>query len=199
LRDASARRGRWWRVLRLDARGITGLETAIVLIAFVVVASVFAFTVLNTGVVATDKSRETVLGGLGETNANLILRGSVIGEGSPLPATLDVVVFHLANATQGGTGVNLSRSDNGAAIATYTDQNQTANLSPGSWLVTWLIGSGNVLDAGERVEVRITLTGLSTLLGASTTFKIEIRPSAGATLVIERATPPEIKAIMDLG
>ena len=33
-----------------DERGITGLETAIILIAFVVVASVFAFTVLSTGV-----------------------------------------------------------------------------------------------------------------------------------------------------
>jgi flagellin-like protein len=31
-------------------RGITGLETAIILIAFVVVASVFAFTVLSTGI-----------------------------------------------------------------------------------------------------------------------------------------------------
>ena len=29
-------------------RGITGLETAIILVAFVVVASVFAFTVLST-------------------------------------------------------------------------------------------------------------------------------------------------------
>ena len=32
-----------------DERGITGLETAIVLIAFAVVASVFAFTILTTG------------------------------------------------------------------------------------------------------------------------------------------------------
>lgn len=196
---ASERLDCGWRALRLDARGITGLETAIVLIAFVVVASVFAFTVLNTGIVATDKSRESVLGGLGETNANLILRGSVIGEGSPVPATLDTVLFHLANATQGGTGVNLSRSGNDAAIATYVDQNQSVNLPTGSWLVTWLIGSGNVLEAGERVEVRITLTGLSSLLGASRTFKIELRPSTGATLVIERTTPAEIKAIMDLG
>ena len=31
---------------RRDERGITGLETAIILIAFVVVASVFAYTVL---------------------------------------------------------------------------------------------------------------------------------------------------------
>ena len=32
-----------------DSRGITGLETAIVLIAFVVVSSVFAFAALSTG------------------------------------------------------------------------------------------------------------------------------------------------------
>ena len=35
-----------------DQRGITGLETAIVLIAFVVVASVFAFAVLSTGLLS---------------------------------------------------------------------------------------------------------------------------------------------------
>ncbi|HIM78888.1 MAG TPA: flagellin, partial [Dehalococcoidia bacterium] len=46
-----------------DQRGITGLETAIVLIAFVVVASVFAFAVLSTGLLSSEKSKETVLGG----------------------------------------------------------------------------------------------------------------------------------------
>ena len=35
--------------LHANQRGITGLETAIELIAFVVVASVFAFAVLSTG------------------------------------------------------------------------------------------------------------------------------------------------------
>ncbi|MCI0880381.1 MAG: flagellin, partial [Chloroflexi bacterium] len=38
--------------LMRDQRGITGLETAIVLIAFVVVASVFAFAVLSTGLLS---------------------------------------------------------------------------------------------------------------------------------------------------
>ena len=33
-----------------EQRGITGLETAIILIAFVVVASVFAYTVLSAGI-----------------------------------------------------------------------------------------------------------------------------------------------------
>ena len=38
--------------------GITGLETAIVLIAFVVVSSVFAFAALSTGLFSADKSKE---------------------------------------------------------------------------------------------------------------------------------------------
>ena len=45
-----------------------GLETAIVLIAFVVVASVFAFAVLNTGLLSSEKSKEAALGGLQETS-----------------------------------------------------------------------------------------------------------------------------------
>jgi flagellin FlaB len=45
-------------------RGITGLETAIILIAFVVVASVFAFTVLSTGIFSSERSKETVFAGL---------------------------------------------------------------------------------------------------------------------------------------
>ncbi len=53
--------------LHANQRGITGLETAIVLIAFVVVASVFAFAVLSTGLISSEKSKETVLGGLEET------------------------------------------------------------------------------------------------------------------------------------
>ena len=40
-----------------NQRGITGLETAIILIAFVVVASVFAFTVLSTGIFASERSK----------------------------------------------------------------------------------------------------------------------------------------------
>ena len=72
-----------------DQRGITGLETAIVLIAFVVVASVFAFAVLNTGLLSSEKSKETVLGGLGETSATMGLRGDVIADAT-LRKTLSI-------------------------------------------------------------------------------------------------------------
>ena len=61
-----------------DQRGITGLETAIVLIAFVVVSSVFAFATLSTGLFSSDKAKETIQAGLSEARGSLELRGSVI-------------------------------------------------------------------------------------------------------------------------
>ena len=58
--------------------GITGLETAIILIAFVVVASVFAFTVLSTGIFSSERSKDTVYAGLSEARSSLAIRGSFV-------------------------------------------------------------------------------------------------------------------------
>ena len=62
-------------------RGVTGLETAIILIAFVVVASVFAFTVLSTGIFSAERGKETIHAGLRGARSSLELKGSVIAEG----------------------------------------------------------------------------------------------------------------------
>ena len=59
-------------------RGITGLETAIIVIAFVVVASAFAFTVLSTGVFSAERSKDTVYAGLSEVRSSLATRGSFV-------------------------------------------------------------------------------------------------------------------------
>lgn len=69
-------------------RGVTGLETAIILIAFVVVASVFAFTVLSTGIFSAERGKETALAGLQQARGSVVLKGSVIANGVP-DLTLD--------------------------------------------------------------------------------------------------------------
>ena len=63
-----------WR----SQRGITGLETAIILIAFVVVASVFAFTVLTSGIFASEKSKEAVNASIEEVRSTPVLKGNTI-------------------------------------------------------------------------------------------------------------------------
>ena len=52
-------------------KGITGLETAIILIAFVIVASVFAYVVLSAGLFSSQKAKEAITSGLRSTMSSL--------------------------------------------------------------------------------------------------------------------------------
>ena len=187
---------------RWDQRGITGLETAIVLIAFVVVASVFAFAVLTTGLISSEKAKETALGGLEETGGTIALRGSVVAIATTSLASIDTIKFQLSNATQAGSAVEMSSQ---GAVVSYHDPYQQVNLdyttsvttTPG-WGTTWLIGSGDLLQPGERVEIIVNLTGLTTSLGANTEFTVEVAPSVGAVLAVKKKTPLELTLANDL-
>ncbi|MDP3063396.1 MAG: hypothetical protein Q8O40_09345 [Chloroflexota bacterium] len=65
------------RRLHRRQRGITGLETAIILIAFVVVASVFAYTVLSAGIFSAEKGKEAIHSGLETARSSMELVGAV--------------------------------------------------------------------------------------------------------------------------
>ncbi|MEM3014659.1 MAG: archaellin/type IV pilin N-terminal domain-containing protein [Nitrososphaerota archaeon] len=57
---------------------LTGLETAIILISFVIVAAAFSFAVLNLGLFTTQKSGEVVQAGIDEATSAIETVGSVI-------------------------------------------------------------------------------------------------------------------------
>ena len=102
--------------------------------------------------------------------------------------------------------VDLSSS---SLVVTYLDANQVVDLSentlaettgnnPG-WHTVFRVGdSGPVLDSGERADFWVNLQGLPFQLGASTKFTIQIKPSVGATLEVERTTPGEVTTITNL-
>jgi flagellin-like protein len=71
---------RYLKNIYKEQKGITGLETAIILIAFVVVAAVFAYTVLSAGLFSTQKSQEAVYSGLQETQNTLVVKGGVLSQ-----------------------------------------------------------------------------------------------------------------------
>ncbi len=175
--------------------GITGLETAIVLMAFVVVASVFAFAVLSTGLISAEKSKETALGSLSEASATLIVRDSVVGTSNSSLTALDTVKFTLSSATQADEAAEVSSA---STVITYLDDDQALNLSTSDRTATWLIGSGPMLDAGEQVEITVTLSGLSPTLGKGREFAIQIKSADGAVVAIPRTTPVELKKIVEL-
>ena len=60
-------------------RGVIGVESAIVMIAFVIVAAALAFVVLNMGFSTTQKAKTTIISGLSEASSSLEVAGKVIG------------------------------------------------------------------------------------------------------------------------
>jgi flagellin FlaB len=61
-------------------KGIVGIEAAIVLIAFVVVAAALAFVVLNMGFYTTQRSKEVMSQGLAQASSALEIDGTVLAE-----------------------------------------------------------------------------------------------------------------------
>lgn len=183
------------RLLGRDQRGASGLETAIILVAFVALAAVFGFAVLKTGILAARKTTETGQAALTETGSALHVRGPVIGLTSVINTPLERVQFQVT-VVGGREGIFLT---NEGAIMTYIDKDQIARFNSSEWSVTWLIGFGSLLNPGERVEISLDVTGLDPPLGPGRKFSIEFSPDQGLPLKITRRTPAEFdQKIMDL-
>ena len=187
------------RSLLPSQRGITGLETAIVLIAFVVVSSVFAFAALSTGLFSADKAKDTIQAGLAETRGSMDLKGYVVVKSAV--GNSGVVynnAFQVSNAA-GGEAIDLNP---GKTIIKYNDETQSRIFDADSGFTVTPIGSADsdkLLELKEIYQIDIInlhITGDSTskndllnTLGTNTTFSLEIIPPRGAVLFIERTTP----------
>jgi len=182
-------------------KGITGLETAIILIAFVVVASVFAFTVLSTGIFASERSKETVFAGLEEAKSSIEPRGSVIAYKGKVGSTETIykVVFVVSNAVAGepvdltppytadasGTDPDISSNAEYKTVISYTDSNQYQPDVP--WSVDWVgdANSDSLLENGEKAEItvwlleRITGTAITADDGVDEYGAVDVNGAAG--------------------
>jgi len=172
------------RILK-DESGITALETAIILIAFVVVAAVFAFTILQAGTFSTERGREAIYGGIEQVSSSMEVVGSIKAAGT---TTVDTLIFELQTVTGGG-GVDMD-----SVIYSYSDPSTYIN----EILCTevWLTGGSAMLEADEIVEVTCNVVAAS--LKKNTQFQLEVKPPVGAVIPIVRTTPAEIAGKMVL-
>jgi len=90
-------------------RGIIGVESAIVMIAFVIVAAALAFVVLNMGFATTQKAKTTIISSLAEASSSLEVAGKVIGIGEIASNVLNITSVPLKIAS-GGESINLAES-----------------------------------------------------------------------------------------
>ena len=90
-------------------RGIIGIESAIVLIAFVIVAAALAFVVLNMGFATTQKAKTTIVSTLAEAGSSLEIEGKVIASSyQPSVGTSSLNVTSIPiKIAGGGDSINL--------------------------------------------------------------------------------------------
>ena len=198
-----------------DDRGITGLETAIILIAFIVVAAVFAFTVMTTGLFSTEKAKTTAQAGIAEASSTFAPKGAIVAksDGATTPTYVEKVFMQVTLAT-GATDASIDPKD---LAFIYTDENQRHSMKASSATTTLgilraiaiskIVGEDPVtlLREGEVAEIEITLNKTAppdcsgcTQLIANQHFRIEVIPPAGGSLIIARKTPPGIQKVMNL-
>jgi flagellin FlaB len=179
-----------------DERGITGLETAIILIAFVVVASVFAYTVLSAGIFSSQKGQEAVYTGLEQARSTLELKGDVVAKSSG--GAITQLIFSVANALDGEPIDMTDTTGNNVTVISYssaTDRTEELSwtASPQGWG-----DSDSLLEAGEMFEITVDMTTAGESIGAYHTFQLEVKPPVGSALIIERTTPASLDSVMIL-
>ncbi|MCH7705826.1 MAG: hypothetical protein IIB33_02120 [Chloroflexi bacterium] len=195
-------------------RGVTGLETAIILIAFVVVASVFAYTVLSAGIFSAQKGQEAIYTGLKQARSSMSMVGGIIIKDTDGDNLVDEMWFVVSSTLDGeaidltttpdsdGDGVLSDESSKEhVAIITYIDGQQ--RISDIAWTST-PVGRGDtdsLLEVGEKFLIFVDLRAVdsgSYPLGKYDTFTLEFLPDTGSALVIERTVPAIVDPVMDL-
>jgi flagellin FlaB len=151
----------------------SGLEAAIVLIAFVVVAAVFSYVMLGAGFFATQKAQEVTYSGMKQATSNLILDGMIYG--SYTTDGLAELYFYV-KVPEGGETQDLKYVDylwtiENKAVTTVAK----ANLDP----------SKGQLNPGGRLKVTLT-TESPYQPKAGEKFVLEIKPKTGASSIITR-------------
>jgi len=89
-------------------RGVIGIESAIVLIAFVIVAAALAFVVLNMGFATTQKAKTSITTALGEAGSSLSISGKVVGHSILSPFSNLTSIMIPVKLTSGGEVVDLN-------------------------------------------------------------------------------------------
>ncbi len=155
----------------------SGLEAAVVLIAFVVVAAVFGYVMLSTGFFATQRFQEVTYAGIKQSTSGAITDGLISGTYDPNNQGLQKLRFSLS-VPEAGQAIDLSEmiyyyargNDGGTAIPSSAFSPNTGILLPGT---------------STRIQLNLDDAGIpGPMAGGS--FSLEIKPPTGASTLIQR-------------
>ena len=198
----------------------TGLEAAIVLIAFVVVAAVFSYVMLGAGFFATQQAQQVVHTGSQQASSSLEIIGNIYGynvSSGNTTTDLDYLVFTVGN-TAGGTPIDITQMlvtyvcGNVSEVITYNSTKSVVksasetgidpgdvatNISDSEWTVIQTyndVGARNhLLESGEQFVLAVRLP--ETKPTNNVRFSVNLHPAVGAVYPIERTVPPYLNRV----
>ena len=197
--------------------GFTGLEAAIVLIAFVVVAAVFSYVVLGAGFFTTQKAQQVIYTSVDQASSSVEIMGDVYGINfTDHPAAYTYIRFTVG-LTSGGSPVDFSQTTmayssqeydgveylNRSTVTPKTraeDLNQAAVEASvgdaGKWGVLLINNGGDKTDLLlENQEQFVIYAHPTHGLLANEKFNLEISPSVGTSYVVARKAPARVEKV----
>jgi flagellin FlaB len=206
----------WKKTLKkllYQKRGIIGLEAAIILIAFVIIAAVFSFMVVNQGLFATQRGETAIQEGLQEASTPLAVDGQMFVrtavDGKNITAILvPLKAYGVASVPmwQNETTVSLTVGTNAWANI-YSGVNQTVDptgaqfdtllnatvhtTGPNATLFIQNSNHDEALDSFEKGFLVINL-GYANATSVRTPVDIEIRLEKSAPLSIHFNMPTNL-------
>ena len=196
----------------------TGLEAAIVLIAFIVVAAVFSYVMLGAGFFATQEAQRTVHTGSQQASTSLEIIGNVYGMNDNAVATQRTNLTHIeftVGNTAGGTPLDISQmlvtfvcGEQSMVIPydmTNSNVTKTGNgvIAGAMWGVNTTyndVGKRNhLLESGEQFVLRVNFPGDAIkMLEPNTRFSVNLQPAVGAAFPIKKTVPSTIYQVNTL-
>lgn len=192
----------------------TGLEAAIVLIAFVVVAAVFSYVLLGAGFYTTQTAQETVHSGVAQASSSLEVVGDVMAIAVAADPTRLTYINTSVALTAGGTAIDptqmvISCSDtNGGrnpSIGNNTDYtdctdvfSDAASADDLKWCVSQKLNDLNPASPNnllEPNEIWILSIGMPPTARANAVGTVNLQPSVGAVLPVTRSLPGALNKV----
>jgi flagellin FlaB len=206
-----------------NKKGIVGIEAAIVLIAFIIIAAALSYVVINMGFYTTQKTKETMQSGLAESLTALQLDGLVTAK-TNASSTQILYLLVPVKLAAGHASIDLSNSSVIVSVylpnatllniykgvqpsttnKTWDDLSTTLDLSDNQAKFAIYNDNGNtVLESTEKafLMIRLNSNSTTTMLNNYDTMKVEVRTATGAALTVVRTAPGGMIAnsFVDLG
>jgi archaeal flagellin FlaB len=178
------------RALGRGQKGITGLETAIILIAFVTVASVLGYSVLSAGIFSSEKGKAAVYQGLSQAQASMQVKGSVYA--TTVGSVVTTVTFTLASVLN-DESVDMAVAPDNTLVINYTD---STGLTASDLVFTvdpvGAADTDDLLEPNEQMQIEVTLP--VNTMGVYDSFTLQLIPAKGAAITLKRNLPTMIAA-----